>query len=89
MDTQAKHTPGPWKSIGKGIIMGAQGEHVASHVMEPDDATLIAAASDMYEALRDLLSAFRTIGTQEDYDAYSEALYDAEAALARVEGHNA
>ncbi len=43
-------------------------------------------SDDLLEALKNLLAAFRIIGTQKDYDTYSAELYDAEQAIAKVEG---
>lgn len=60
-------TPGPWKVHKKPVRIGFaeyeihysdDGECVADVVYEEGDAHLIAAAPDMYKALKDMLAAF-------------------------------
>jgi hypothetical protein len=87
-----KHTPGPWKqdTLGRTTVWapGAGKNAVAvCQGLERDEnianARLIAAAPELYAALRDALDALKT-GTAESAAA---VLIDAgRAALAKVEG---
>jgi len=62
MSNQAKHTPGPWiytgpNDHGVGSVYSNNappplGEDPVCHGLLPEDAPLIAAAPDMYEALK-------------------------------------
>ena len=79
-----KHTPGPWKVVeteNDYRIYSDCEEWLVGDVGTVEDAKLIAAAPLLLEALEDLHSAFRKIGTQQDYDTYSEELMDAEQAI--------
>lgn len=61
-----KWTPGPWKYVGDdsfGAVIASTGFKVCDNesyypvAVEPDDMRLIAAAPELVEALRELLSA--------------------------------
>lgn len=78
-----KHTPGPWKAeIDVSVkTVEAQGKTVAI-VWDEDDATLIAAAPEMYEALVDLLDICECDNTDAEcinrFGAAMEAIKKAE-----------
>jgi len=88
----SKHAPAPWSHDGGAVFDAGDWfvAHVDRHQSGPEtthaNARLIAAAPEMYEALRRLLAAHAPIcegdgdmGTDEDCDF-------ARAALAKVEG---
>jgi hypothetical protein len=58
-DFMSKYTPGPWKigahESGKMAVDGANGEEVTGFI-DPADAILIAAATDLLKAAQDVLS---------------------------------
>ena len=88
---EAAFTPGPWDTDG--VVVWAGDVPVAvmpsrSHGMEPcpiaplnglENADLIAAAPDLYEALRDLLAAY-----DDPQDDETERAEQARAALAKA-----
>ena len=68
---EAKHTPGPWRvhdydfdtANGTKITTDDVGRNVIAEVKNPADATLIAAAPDMLEALRAIAETFANVQT--------------------------
>ena len=88
MTNAPKHTPGPWTTEGADITNGypEQGARVliAEKVFSEHDATLIAAAPAMYEALK-LCKAFIDHGPSATRSAARcKEVYD--NALAQAEG---
>ena len=72
MNTQVKHTPGPWVARHDDMVCSKEGRIIAdcestSYNMPPAPSTaedkanarLIAAAPEMYEALRNLLEVYQ------------------------------
>jgi hypothetical protein len=91
--SETKFTPGPWIKRGKGTIETNGGAEVAS-VMDGQmldrvdretqeaNANLIAAAPELYEAIKELLYAL-----QDDENWRTSGVYeDAESALAKARG---
>jgi hypothetical protein len=82
---ETKFTPGPWKigayESGRMAVDGANDEEVTGYI-DPEDAYLIAAAPDLYEALETVLA-----NAPEPYCAITRAV-DAKcrAALAKARG---
>jgi hypothetical protein len=93
--TTHTHTQGPWhlgKRGGNPAIYGKDGTEVAEilHGLTPEwrgNARLIAAAPEMLEALREMLSMF---GDHEQYDEDSaQVISQTRQVIARVEGSDA
>lgn len=101
------HTPGPWKireiklyETGTGIeIVGANGEVIADNqtyypqALNPKNATLIAAAPAMYEALKAIIEAYEEYGRADSKAEIAVSIVRrvkaeqlARAALAQAEG---
>ena len=91
--TKHTFTPGPWHIYGLPVqarILGPNGEAVAAcRAKYRDDASaatrnanarLIAAAPELYEALHDMVHAFR-----DENEGQTDALAYARAALAKVD----
>lgn len=77
-------TPGPWGD-DYGTVLTENNDIVADN-LTLEDATLIAAAPELYEALKDIAYAYReTFGLD---GAYDPALRAAEYALAKARGEN-
>ncbi len=96
----SKHTPGPWKvhkmpkAIGYAeweIHYSDDGECVAEIVYKEADAHLIAAAPDMYEALKDVLAWWGFPREYADSEITDTAIlyWKIKAALAKSEGKEA
>ena len=87
---ERKHTPGPWSvhrydldtDNGIKVTTANIGRRVIAEVQNPDDAALIAAAPDMYEALRMMVWRYEDTESMDDED-YPE-LAAARAALAKA-----
>lgn len=82
------YTKGPWRKIAGDVQgMSIDGEYdltIATGLSDDDDASLIIAAPDMYEALKVVVRAY---GSAElIHNAQEIALEMAEAALAKAEG---
>ena len=96
--TKTAHTPGPWTTEGADITNGypEQGARVfiAEKVFSEHDATLIAAAPAMYEALVETMKVLRSLrdNKEEWYTLVTPELLTAwdknKAALAQAEGTN-
>jgi len=82
----SRHTPGPWASEGfeqvagngvfyGGLIVGDNGETVVAQCVMPRNASVIAAAPELLEALKLALSI---IGFGKEHDAISAAIAKAE-----------
>jgi hypothetical protein len=96
---KSKHTPGPWSAE----IVGVTGPdddlddlyeinngftRIAEHVA-PRDAHLIAAAPEMFLALKAMHACHRAFSGAENWTALDdEARAAAESAIAKAEGHN-
>jgi len=86
-----KHTPGPWH-VASGSVYSETGATIAHMFREPENtirpverdtnAALIAAAPDMYEALRMMVWRYEDTESMDDED-YPE-LAAARAALAKA-----
>lgn len=88
-----KHTPGPWSVnvIGQHwnnkslkhieVTFGQDGECICDTVYNPSDANLIAAAPDLLEALKNMVTAY-------EYEASIDnpALLAARAAISKALG---
>lgn len=81
------HTPGPWIADGGRIreeILPGQGGHLIATINEVSpneaDSRLIAAAPELFEVLRRILSL------EEFERGYKEAIDEAEALISRIEG---
>ena len=99
-----KHTPGPWRAVetpyGPIDIFGASAESVVTvyrsdsrdPVMRRANARLIAAAPEMYEALRTTSANIRSLGPAGALDdvpmPYREWLKVVEDALSKAEGRS-
>ena len=98
--SETKFTPGPWRYEYEdgycGELIGANGGMICTFTDEPNEANanLIAAAPDLYEALKEVLLAER-LGTrppetamqaEEKLDRIKHAVIKAEAALAKARG---
>ena len=93
---EAKHTSGPWE-VGadpdgledcESIWYGEHGTQaeIAGRICEPTNARLIAAAPDMYDALRDAVGILAAV-RDTDCTVYVDDLADAiDATIARAEG---
>jgi hypothetical protein len=83
MNTQ--HTPGPWRigayESGQMAVDGANGEQVTGFIA-PSDAILIAAAPELLEALRNIVSASLRHGLEESDFVVEQA----RAAIAKATG---
>lgn len=85
MTDQPKWTPGPWSRHFKtGTVKGPEGNTVADcrYKNGRNDANLIAAAPEMYEALAALIDEIDDCAQPSDWDAYVPA----RAALAKARG---
>lgn len=89
MTTQTKFTPGPW--IANGSVVRAARDYVAqagsescNYETQHANAALIAAAPDLYAALRDLLADAEAADMAEGPHAGS--LIEARKALAKALG---
>jgi hypothetical protein len=74
--------PGPWryeKRFATGVVVNAEGEVVAQDV-GPADGPVLAAASELVEALRDMVARFDTGAGS---DTIGPGLSEAEAATCR------
>jgi hypothetical protein len=88
----AKHTAGPWTAdVERGRVLCPRAQ-VAAEIADPDtgepseaNTRLIAAAPEMYEALRDCVRALEG-WTHLNGDGTDVAVIRARAALARAEG---
>ena len=99
-----KHTPGPWTVKGEDTVVGPQGNTIAEccgysiRATDKDqirqggreaNATLIAAAPAMYEALKALVEVFPSVVKMTPYGVsmgISKIHDDAKAALTQAEG---
>ena len=76
--TMSKHTPGPWEIGATGAIVGQSYRVAAVNKLNPKgdaDATLIAAAPELAEALRVLLFALPHVaGSERAVEAARAAL---------------
>ena len=106
MNTQSKHTPGPWEVVGSRICTVANdNERITLAKTEPGgafamseqqeaNATLLAAAPAMYEALVETMRVLRSLrdNKEEWYTLVTPELLTAwdknKAALAQAEGTN-
>lgn len=87
------HTPGPWTWFdypdGRKLLVAASRAVIhcpdAAVACDAADARLIAAAPEMYEALKDADELLRG-GLQVDYDAVMSSLGRIGAAIAKAEG---
>lgn len=91
------HTPGPWKLTEDQEIVGANGEEIAwgfhsdfdalTDKIKLEDATLIAAAPELLEALRGVMPDLETAATARGLRADDfENIRVAHAAIAKAEG---
>ena len=88
---ESKHTTGPWRvhrydfdtSGGIKVTTADVGRRVIAEVLNPDNAALIAAAPDMYQALETALAGFTNIGKP---GVMSAAMHAIREALAKAEG---
>ena len=90
--SESKHTPGPWEAIHyagtdaysdvvAGRVALVDGSH-SNPLLSPEDARLIAAAPDMFEALRDIASYY-----DPSFGDYANTLATkAQKALAKASG---
>ncbi|HLE57237.1 MAG TPA: hypothetical protein VJB15_09150 [Rhodothermia bacterium] len=99
-DAMAKHTPGPWNERGYGLDHGVKDKdgRIVAHVVrsakhggithdERDaNASLIAAAPELLEALKAIVDGHKTIGHGERFSAPYELLEKASAAIDKAEG---
>jgi len=78
--SETKFTPGPWKigayESGRMAVDGANGEEVTGYI-DIEDAHLIAAAPDLYNALEEVIRI-----SDRKHDAWDKA----KAALAKARG---
>jgi hypothetical protein len=99
-----QHTPGPWQVNGSHVYGGGSPERASliAQVLSPDprhlaDRSLIAAAPDLYEALRTVLDyregrhPYRFTGSDETrasdaFDAWQDVETKVRAALAKARG---
>jgi hypothetical protein len=71
------HTPGPWSSVGNRIIAGAVYGPTVAFANSTDDASLIAAAPDLLNALERVRDYFAgALADAPDIDALVEAAID-------------
>jgi hypothetical protein len=90
----SRHTPGPWAADpcdGCVMVLSSDGETVATvhggnEKTDSANAALIAAAPDMYAALRDLLSDAEAADMAQGPHAGS--LIEARKSLAKAEGRS-
>jgi hypothetical protein len=80
----AKHTPGPWTAQKHTVV--CENNVTVAACMDLSDAKLIAAAPEMAEALREMITAFAVYADELDGDetSYGETLRIARAALAKA-----
>lgn len=98
MTEARKWTPGPWRVSTSGLGIIGQGLHKVCSLLAKTkgtrdaDAALIAAAPDLYEALKDAAEELRAVANQEFYDLYGASVSAADvlpkisAALAKARG---
>ena len=84
----SKYTPGPWGIApplfnGDTIFAPARAEVVAVGVLNHADARLIAAAPEMYEAIKGLIGEDSRIDTAE---ALLDAFLELKILIARIDG---
>lgn len=92
--TSSKHTPGPWfysqesidhdwyiVTINGGLIVA----NVNSHWRQVANARLVAAAPDLLEALKAVVSAWEVTGPIEAAERMDAAIHAARAAIAKAE----
>jgi len=98
-----KHTPGPWTVKGEDTVVGPQGNTIAEccgysiRATDKDqirqggreaNATLIAAAPAMYEALKAMLEAYAPQRNELDRIHLHSSIRQAIDALAQAEGRD-
>ena len=93
-----QHTPGPWAVFttedewGCDTFVGTLTDTLfdvrpwKGHSWQEANASLIAAAPDLLEALRGAADMLDRIATGEDWGAIEEQIQDARAAIAKAEG---
>ena len=99
MTHTAKHTPGPWEVVGSRICTVANDiERITLAKTEPGgafamseqqeaNATLLAAAPAMYEALKGMVSMYDSLNKSNKHDGACPCYHcQARAALAQAEG---
>lgn len=105
MNTEQKHTPGPWRVGDGSFVIGNHpapgitgsddvhhyGGHLICESVSQANARLIAAAPDLLEALKDILSGWRYIRQDAAHQSiygvgWDRAQQAAEAAIAKAEG---
>lgn len=92
----AQHTPGAWYlcTIGDVLNIRSRQESITTHIVYMDsntpeelaNASLIAAAPDMLDALKELLRESDK-GRYQDTKPIAWAQYAAQQAIAKAEGH--
>ena len=92
MNTQSKHTPGPWEETYNlrdntwGVCLPEGGDVLAQLIENQANATLLAAAPAMYEALQIMVRAANV--DEIDPLVMFASIERAKGALAQAEGTN-
>ena len=101
MNNTTKHTPGPWEVVGSRICTVANDiERITLAKTEPGgafamseqqeaNATLLAAAPAMYEALKGMVSMYDSLNKSNKHDGACPCYHcQARTALAQAEGRD-